>query len=102
MNTPPGRPETGRRSTDEGAVDRTDLELDVVFALEPLDEALDVAFAAVKGPQQSVRSIPDTAAASTFRNEWRTHNVLVRQARRLVGERVQELTKAIKRLPRVG
>jgi len=90
-----------RRSVDEDVDDRNDRELDVMFAIEPLDEALDVAFAAIKAAQQAVRSVPDTATGGKFREEWRTHNVLMRQTLRLVDERVQDLTRAIKRLPRI-
>ena len=96
MNTPPPRPD------DEDIVERADLEHDVVFALEPLDEAIDVAFLALKAAQHAARSMPDTASSARFRDEWRTNNVLVRQALRLVDERVQDLAKAIKRLPRTG
>jgi hypothetical protein len=102
MNTPPEAPAPGRRSIDEDTVDRNDLELDVVFALEPLDEALDVAFAAIKSAQQAARAVPDTAPTTRFRDEWRISNVLVRQSLRLIDERVRELTKAVKRLPRIG
>ena len=102
MDQPAAAPDTRVRSANDETVERGDLELDVVFALEPLDEAIDVAFLAVKSAQQSARSIPDTAAPSRYRIEWRTSNVLVRQALRLVDERVQDLAKAIKRLPRVG
>jgi hypothetical protein len=90
------------RSVNDDTVERGDLELDVAFALESLDEALDVAFLAVRCAQQAIRSISDTATADRFRSEWRTNNVLVRQALRLVDERVQELAKAVRRLPRVG
>lgn len=96
MNTPVPRPD------DEDAVERADLELDVVFALEPLDEAVDVAFVAVKAAQHAACSVPDTASSTRFRDEWRTNNILVRQALRLVDERVQDLAKVIKRLPRNG
>jgi hypothetical protein len=96
MNASASRPD------DEDTVERADLELDVVFALEPLDEAVDVAFVAVKAAQHAACSVPDTAASTRFRDEWRTNNILVRQALRLVDERVQDLAKVIKRLPRNG
>jgi hypothetical protein len=96
MNAPASRPD------DEDTAERAGLELDVVFALEPLDEAIDVAFLAIKSAQQAARSLPDTASSTHFRDEWRTTNVLMRQALRLVDERVQDLAKAIKRLPRNG
>jgi hypothetical protein len=92
----------GRRSDDEHSADRSDLELDVVFALEPVDEAIDVAFAAIRSAQRTLQSVPDNAPSIRLRNEWRTHNVLLRQTIRLVDERVEDLAKAIKRLPRVG
>jgi hypothetical protein len=94
MNTPAFRPD------DEESVERADLDRDVVAALGPLDEAVDVTFLAIKGAQQAARSVPDTASPTRFREEWHTANVLVRQALRLVDERVQDLAKAIKRLPR--
>jgi hypothetical protein len=102
MNTSPASPAAGRRSPDDESGDRSDMELDMMFALDPLDEAIDVAFAAVEAAQQAARTIPETAAPAKFRDEWRTHNVLVRQTLRLVDERVQELIKAIRRLPRSG
>lgn len=102
MNEPPEPPAEQARSGNYDTVERADLELDVVFALEPLDEAIDVAFLAIKSAQQATRSIPDASSSTRFRDEWRISNVLVRQALRLVDERVQDLAKAIKRLPRVG
>jgi hypothetical protein len=102
MDQPSAASDSRARSAVDDTVERDDLELDVVFALEPLDEAIDVAFLAIKSAQQSARSIPDTATPTRYRNEWRTSNVLVRQALRLVDERVQDLAKAIKRLPRNG
>jgi hypothetical protein len=96
MNAPAFRP------GDEDTVERADLECEVMSALGPLDEAADVAFLAVKGAQQAARSVPETASATRFREEWHTANVLVRQALRLVDERVQDLAKAVKRLPRNG
>jgi hypothetical protein len=93
---------SGKRSDDDHTAERSDLELDVVFAFEPVDEAIDVAFAAIRSAQRTLQSVPDSAPSIRFRNEWRTHNVLVRQAIRLVDERVEELAKAVKRLPRVG
>jgi hypothetical protein len=85
------------RSASDDAAERGDLELDVVFAVEPLDEAIDVAFLAVRCAQQAIRSIPETATADRFRDEWRTNNVLVRQALRLVDERVQDLARRLSR-----
>jgi hypothetical protein len=102
MDEPSATPASRVRSVNDDRGERSDLELDVVFALEPLDEALDVAFLAIRNAQQSVRSVPDAATIAKLRDEWRTNNVLVRQALRLVDERVQDLAKAIKRLPRVG
>ena len=102
MNTPPPTPASGRRLADDDTTDRNEREFDVVFALDPLDEAIDVAFLALKGAQQAARSMSDTAPAVTLRDEWRTHNMLVRQSLRLIDERVQELAKAVKRLPRIG
>ena len=61
--------------------ERDDLELDVAFALDRLDEAVDVAFLAVRSAQHAARSVPDNATAGKFRDDWRTSNVLVRQAR---------------------
>jgi hypothetical protein len=74
MNVPAFRPH------DEDSVERADLERDVVSALGPLDEAVDVAFLAVKGAQQAARSVPDTAPPTRFRNEWHASNVLVPHA----------------------
>jgi hypothetical protein len=102
MNEPSAAPAMQVRSVDDDTAERSDLELDVAFALEPLDEALDVAFLAVSYAQRAIRSIPETATTDRFRHEWRTNNVLVRQAIRLVDERVQDVAKAIKRLPRIG
>jgi hypothetical protein len=102
MNTLPPTPASGRRSADDDTTDRNERELDVVFALDPLDEAIDVAFLALKGAQQAARSMSDTAPAVTLCEEWRKHNVLLRQSLRLLDERVQELAKAVKRLPRIG
>jgi len=79
---------------------RGDLVLEIVLALEPLDEAVDVAFLAVKSAQHTARSMPDDATPARFRSEWRTSNTLLRQALRLIDERVQHLAKAIERLPR--
>jgi hypothetical protein len=56
-----------------------------------------VAFLAVRCAQQAIRSIPETATADRFRDEWRTNNVLVRQALRLVDERVQDLARRLSR-----
>ena len=99
----PSRPCTSsRRSDDEDTAERVDLELDVLFSLEPVDESLDVAFLAIKEAQRAIQAMPDNAPSIRLRNEWRTHNVLVRQAIRLVDERVEDLAKAIKRLPRLG
>ena len=102
MNTPPPMPVSGRRSADDDTTDRNEREFDVVFALDPLDEAIDVAFLALKGAQQVARSMPDTVLPAKIRDEWRTHNVLLRQSLRLIDERVQDLAKAVKRLPRSG
>ncbi len=102
MNTPSALPASGRRSADDDVESRADLAHDVVYALEPVDEAIDVAFLAVKAAQQAIRSVPDGLPTAKLLDEWRTHNILVRQSLRLVDERVQELTKAVKRLPRVG
>jgi hypothetical protein len=44
--------------------------------------------------------MPDDATPARFRSEWRTSNTLLRQALRLIDERVQHLAKAIERLPR--
>jgi hypothetical protein len=44
--------------------------------------------------------MPDDAPPARFRSEWRTSNTLLRQALRLIDERVQDLAKAIERLPR--
>ena len=96
MNAPTLRPD------DEAIAERAGLERDVMSALGPLDEAVDVVFLAIRGAQQAARSVPDTASPTRFREEWHTANILVRQAVRLVDERVQELTKAINRLPRNG
>lgn len=74
MNTSPASPAAGRRSPDDESGDRSDMELDMMFALDPLDEAIDVAFAAVEAAQQAARTIPETAAPAKFRDEWRTHN----------------------------
>jgi hypothetical protein len=68
----------------------------------PLNEAIDVAFLAVRVAQQVARDIPASASAAEFRGEWHTSNILVRQALRLVDERVQHLNREIKRLPRLG
>ena len=102
MNTPPMGSTADRRSGDEDSNDRADRELDVVLALDPLDEALDVAFLAIRCAQQAARAVPDAALPARVREDWRINNVLVRQAIRLVDERVQELSKAIKRLSRSG
>ena len=103
MNTPPPpTPASGRRSADDDTTDRNEREFDVVFALDPLDEAIDVAFLALKGAQHAARTTPDAAPAAALRGEWRTHNVLLRQSLRLIDERVQDLAKAVKRLPRSG
>ena len=48
MNSPTSR------SGDDDIARWADLELDVVFALEPLNEAIDVAFLAVKSAQQAI------------------------------------------------
>ena len=102
MIDPPPTPPTEVWPASDETVKRADLERDVVVALEPVDEAIDVAFLAIKSAQQTARSIAHTAPSARFRTEWRISNVLVRQALRLVDERVQDLTKAIKRLPRVS
>lgn len=70
--------------------------------MEEIDEAVDVVLAAIKGAQRSLHSIPDTASLIEVRHEWRLHNVLVRQAIRLIDERVQELAKATRRLVRAS
>jgi hypothetical protein len=44
--------------------------------------------------------MPDDTPPARFRSEWRTSNTLLRQALRLIDERVQDLAKAIERLPR--
>jgi hypothetical protein len=99
MHEPPAA--SNARFTDD-AVIQGNPELDVADALESLEEAIDVAFLAIRSAQHAARSLPDTGSATRFRNEWRASNVLVRQALRLTNERVQDLTKAVKRLPRVG
>jgi hypothetical protein len=98
----PAAPAMQARSTSDDTAERGDPGLDVALALDPLDEAIDVAFLAVRCAQQAIRTIPDTATAERFRTEWRTNNVLMRQALRLVDERVQDVAKAIRRLPRAG
>jgi hypothetical protein len=75
---------------------------DFIFPLQPLNEAIDVAFLAVRAAQQAARDVPASASAAEFRDEWHTSNILVRQALRLVDERAQKLNKYIKRLPRLG
>jgi hypothetical protein len=102
MNTPQPTPASGRHSFDDDTIDRNEREFDVVFALDPLDEAIDVAFLALKGAQQAARTTSDAAPAAALRDEWRTHNVLLRQSLRLIDERVRDLAKAVKRLPRTG
>jgi hypothetical protein len=74
----------------------------VIFLRLKTDEALDVAYLAVRSAQQAARDVPTSATAAKFREEWHTSNILVRQALRLVDERVQDLSRAIKRLPRLG
>lgn len=98
MDTYATTPTDQRRSGNEYTNDRAHLELDVVFTLDPLDEAIDVAFLAVRSAQQAAGAVPDTASATKLRDDWRTSNLLVRQALRLVDERVQDLAKAVKRL----
>lgn len=90
------------RPGEDNPGEQDDRALDVMLALDPLDEAIDVAFLAIKSAQQAARSLPDAVPAAKLRSEWCTSNVLVRQALRLVDERAQELAKAIKRLPRTG
>lgn len=75
---------------------------DLFGFLQPVDEALDVAFLAIRSAQQAARDVPASAPAAKFREEWHTSNVLVRQALRLVDERVQELARTVRRLPRLG
>ena len=96
-------------SVDRASVGRVDDELnpaqseaDLVLSLIPVDEALDVAFLAIRSAQQAARDVPASASAAKFREDWHTSNILVRQALRLVDERVQDLNRAIKRLSRFG
>ena len=98
MNTTPDR--TYGRLDDD--VDPARGEADLVLSVQPVDEALDVAFLAVRSAQQAARDVPASAPAARFREEWHTSNVLVRQALRLVDERVQELARAVRRVPRLG
>jgi hypothetical protein len=83
-------------------IERADLVVDTTFAMDEIDEAIDVVFAAIKGAQRSLHAIPDNASPIEVRNEWRLHNVLVRQAICLIDERVQELAKATRRLARAS
>lgn len=83
-------------------IDLARSEPDLVVSLQPVDEALDVAFLAVKSAQQAARGVPASASAAKFRDEWHTSNLLVRQALRLVDERVQDLNRALKQPPRLG
>jgi hypothetical protein len=75
-----------RPDNDEVTIERADLVVDTTFAMEEIDDAIDVVFAAIKGAQRSLHSIPDNASPIEIRNEWRLHNVLVRQAIRLIDE----------------
>jgi len=77
-------------------------ERDFLPHLQPLDEAINVAFLAVRAAQQAAREVPASASAAKFRDEWHASNILVRQALRLVDERVQDLNRDMKQLPRRG
>jgi hypothetical protein len=77
-------------------------EHDFLPHLQPLDEAISVAFLAVRTAQQAAREVPVSAPAAKFRDEWHASNILVRLAFRLVDERVQDLNGDMKRQPRLG
>ena len=102
MNASASASHPGMPPGDENSVERDDLKLDAILAVDAVEEALDVAFLAIAGAQQTARSFPDAVSPDRVLKDWRLSTVLLRQALRLIDERVQDLAETIKRLPRSG